>query len=149
MGAVGSKVEQAANWVSKKGEEGAKWLLQPHGITGTNAETKKLTEAQVAAPDLFDASAIAARQRAARRMSDGMRSTFQTSSRGTEAAAGTGLTAPQEDAPLITTMDGVDSAQYQAALQKSRQRSPGGLLPGTVGIPAGETGRPSIRLRVR
>jgi hypothetical protein len=59
--------------------------------------------------DIMDAPAVAARQRAARRMAEGLNSTFGTSLRGTEGAPGFGLKGPPkagDDEPIITTMHG-------------------------------------------
>lgn len=77
----------------------------------------------------LDAPALAARQRAARKMSDGLRQTFATSTRGLEGAAGSGLAGPpQEELPFITTMtdrglpDGTKTADQLAAERAERER---------------------------
>lgn len=79
-------------------------------VGGGRGESQNAGVAPPAVADPLDASSVAARRRAARRMSDGMRSTFQTSTRGTEAKAGTGLAPRGEDEPIITSMTDVSLA---------------------------------------
>jgi hypothetical protein len=73
--------------------------------------------------DMFDAPAIAARQRAARRMADGFEQTKHTSTRGLEALPGTGLKPPpgaDDYGPIIST---VSEAKIRPALDAAAAAS--------------------------
>lgn len=80
------------------------------GLDFTHAPSKAPL-APPAAPDVdpLGMAALAARQRAAQRMRDGMDSSFGTSTRGLEGAPGSGVKGPPnpgDDLPIITTMTG-------------------------------------------
>lgn len=111
----------------------------PGAIGGSfvqRALSRRPQESSPAAPapgqsDLLDPAAIARRQRAARRMSDGVRDTYATSTRGTEGESGAGLRGPPQsgdDLPIIDDMDGrplptgVRSVDDQAAYDEQQRR---------------------------
>ena len=75
-----------------------------------------VTPAATAAGGMLDPAAISARQRAARRMSDGLRGTYVTGTRGTEGAPAAGLAGPpsgDDGVPIIGSSDPLPGGAFE------------------------------------